>query len=86
MIAELLVISWRVHRLERLAAVLGVSFAAGAIGAYVLARTSGLLGFSENGWSAEAVIAEVAQVVAVLSLGGYLVASVRTSGAEVSSS
>lgn len=85
-IAELLVISWRVHRLERLAAVLGVSFAAGAIGAYVLARTSGLLGFSENGWSAEAVIAEVAQVVAVLSLGGYLVASVRTSGAEVSSS
>ena len=85
-IAELLVISWRAHRLERLAAVLGVSFAAGAIGAYVLARTSGLLGFSENGWSAEAVIAEVAQVVAVLSLGGYLVASVRTSGAEVSSS
>lgn len=82
-IAELLVISWRVHRLERLAAVLGVSFAAGAIGAYVLARTSGLLGFSENGWSAEAVIAEVAQVVAVLALGGYLVASVRTSAAEV---
>ncbi len=81
-IAELLVIGSRVDRLARPAAVLGVLFAVGAIGAYVLSRTSGLLGFSENSWSVEAVIAETAQVVAVVALSSYLIASTRTREVE----
>ncbi len=81
-IAELLVIGSRVDRLARPAAVLGVLLAASAIGAYVLSRTSGLLGFSENRWTVEAVIAETAQVIAVLALGGYLLASLRRPAVE----
>jgi hypothetical protein len=73
-IAELLVLALRFDRLARPAAVLGVVFALGAILAYVLARTSGLLGFSESGWSPEAVISKTAEIVAVLSLGGFLAA------------
>ncbi|MGZ4734588.1 MAG: hypothetical protein ACXV8R_03205 [Acidimicrobiia bacterium] len=76
-IAELLVLSWRFDRLAKPAAVLGILFALGALGAYALARTSGLLGFSESGWSTEAVISKTAEVVAVLSLGGYLWTSWR---------
>src|SRR4051794_1333232 len=72
-IAELLVLSLRVERLAVPAAVLGVGFAAGALGAYALARTSGLLGFTESGWSTEAVISKAAEVVAVLALGGFVV-------------
>ena len=71
-IAELLVLSLRVDRLALPAAVLGVGFAAGALGAYALARTSGLLGFTESGWTAEALVSKAAEVVAVLALGGYV--------------
>lgn len=81
LIAELLVIAWRVDSLARPVAALGVLLAAGTIGASVLARTSGLLGFSESGWTIEAVIAQAAQGVAVLALAGYLLASVRPSPA-----
>ena len=77
-IAELLVMAWWLRQFERVAALLGVLFAVGAIIAYVLARTSGLLGFTENGWTAEAVIAEAAQVIAVVSLVWYLVIASRT--------
>jgi hypothetical protein len=76
-IAELLVLSLRFDRLAMPAAALGVLYALGAIGAYTLARTSGLLGFSESGWSTEAVIAMVVEIVAVLALGAYLLTSVR---------
>ena len=72
-IAELLVLSLRIERLAVPAAVLGVGFAAGALGAYALARTSGLLGFTESGWSTEAVISKTAEVIAVLALGGFVV-------------
>jgi hypothetical protein len=68
-IAELLVLSLRFDRLTLPAAAAGVLFALGALGAYALARTSGLLGFTEHGWSTEAVISKVAEVVAVLALG-----------------
>ena len=87
-IAELLVLSLRFDRLAKPAAVLGVLFALGALGAYALARTSGLLGFSESGWSAEAVISKAAELIAVLSLGAYLVTSARSpaSRAEASTS
>ena len=76
-IAELLVLSLRFDRLRIPAAVLGILFAIGALGAYALSRTSGLLGFTESGWSTEAVISKTAEVIAVLSLGGVLLTSVR---------
>lgn len=81
-IAELLVLSLRFDRLAKPAAVLGVLFALGAIGAYALARTSGLLGFSESGWSTEAVISKAAELVAVLSLGAFLLTSTRSPAAD----
>jgi hypothetical protein len=77
-IAELLVLSLRFDRLAVPGAVLGVAFAAGALGAYALARTSGLLGFTETGWSTEAVISKIAEVVALLSLGAYLVTALTS--------
>jgi hypothetical protein len=77
-IAELLVLSVRFDRLAVAGAILGVAFAAGALGAYALARTSGLLGFTETGWSTEAVISKIAEVVALLSLGGYLVTALAS--------
>src|SRR4051812_24421623 len=64
-IAELLVLSLRFNRLYLPAAVLGVLFALGALVAYTLARTSGLLGFTESGWSTEALISKVAELVAL---------------------
>ena len=71
-IAELLVLSLRFNRLATPAAVIGALYALGAIGAYTLARTSGLLGFSESGWSTEAVISKAAEIVAVFALGASL--------------
>ena len=76
-IAELLVLSLRFDHLFKPAAALGVVFALGALVAYTLARTSGLLGFTESGWSTEAVISKIAEVVAVVSLGAALVMSLR---------
>ena len=76
-IAEVIVLSLRFDRLAIPGAVLGVAFAAGALGAYALARTSGLLGFTESGWSTEAVISKLAELVAVIALGAYLVTAVR---------
>jgi hypothetical protein len=68
-IAELLVLSLRLDWLARPAAVLGVVFTLGALGAYTVARTSGLLGFTETGWSTEAVISKVAELTAAIALG-----------------
>jgi hypothetical protein len=82
LIAEILVLSLRFDRLAVPGAVLGVAFAVGALGAYALARTSGLLGFSESGWTTEAVISKTAEVVALLALGGWLVT--RAMGARTS--
>ena len=75
-IAEILVLSLRFERLAVPGAVLGIAFAAGALGAYALARTSGLLGFTESGWTTEAVISKTAEVIALLTLGGYLLVHV----------
>jgi hypothetical protein len=71
-IAELLVLSLRFDRIVLPSAALGGLFALGSLGAYVLARTSGLLGFTESGWSFEAVVSKLAEVVAVLALGSVI--------------
>jgi hypothetical protein len=73
-IAEILVLSLRYERVAVPGAILGVVFAVGALGAYALARTSSFLGFTESGWSVEAVIGKAAEVIAAVSLGVALVA------------
>jgi hypothetical protein len=77
-IAELLVLSLHFDRFAKPAAVLGVLFGLGALGAYGLARTSGLLGFAESGWTVEAAVAKVAEITAVLSLGASLLVPMRS--------
>jgi hypothetical protein len=77
-IAELLVLSLRYKQLATPSAIVGILFAFGALIAYTLARTSGLLGFTESGWSTEAVISKLAELIAVISLGAYLVTAVHT--------
>ena len=71
-IAECLVLSLRYERLATPAAVAGVLFSLGALVAYALSRTSGLLGYDEHGWTTEAVVSKAAEVVALASLGAYL--------------
>ena len=53
-------------------ALAGLVFSAGAVVAYALSRTVGLLGFEESRWLTEAYWAQAAQVGAVLLLGGHL--------------
>ena len=77
-IAELLVLSLRFERLATPAAVLGVLFGIGALVAYALSRSSGILGFTESSWTTEAVISKTAELVAVGSLGFYLFESLRS--------
>ena len=75
-ITELIVVSIRFRRFSVPAAVLGLGFAAGALGAYTLSRTSGLLGFTETQWTTEAVISKLAELIAVIALGTFLLSSV----------
>jgi hypothetical protein len=69
-----LVLSLRWERLALPAAAVGALFAAGSLVAYVLARTSGLLGFTDDQTSTEAVIAVAAELVAIGSLGAFVAA------------
>ena len=75
-ITELIVVSIRFRRFSVPAAVLGLGFAAGALGAYTLSRTSGLLGFTEDQWTTEAVISKLAELIAVIALGTFLLSAV----------
>lgn len=77
-IAWALVLSLRWDRRAMPAAVVGTLFAAGALIAYVLARTSGLLGFTDDQTSTEALIAVASELAAVASLGTYVVSGVIT--------
>jgi len=77
-IAWALVLSLRWDRWAMPAAVVGTLFAAGALIAYVLARTSGLLGFTDDQTSTEALIAVASELAAVASLGTYVVSGVIT--------
>jgi hypothetical protein len=72
-IAWALVVSLRFPRLAVLAALAGVCFAAATLGAYLLTRTVGLLGFEDDQLTAEAVVAFVAELVALGALGSWLV-------------
>ena len=72
-IAWVLVVSVRVPRLATPSALAGVGFAAGTMLAYFLSRTVGLLGFEEDQTTTDAVIALIAETVAFVSLGGWLI-------------
>ena len=71
-IAWALVVSMRVPKLTLPAAVAGLGFAAATLGAYLMTRTVGLLGFDDNQLNWEAVVAFVSEVVALASLGLWL--------------
>jgi hypothetical protein len=64
-------------------ALAGLAFSAGAIVAYVLSRTVGLLGFEEDRWITEAWWAEAVQVAAVVLLVGVLLSNRRARPATV---
>jgi len=84
-LAEALVLAIRFTRWTVPVALAGAGFAAATIVAYVLSRTSGLLGFEDDQTSVEAVIALVAEVVALASLGALVLrhrgSRLTTSGA-----
>ena len=67
-------------------ALAGLVFSAGAIGAYVLSRTVGLLGFEEDRWITEAYWAEGVQVAAVVLLAVHLLTDRRPARATVEAS
>ena len=77
LIAWALAVSLRVPRLATPAARAGVGFAAATLGAYVLTRTVGLLGFQDDQRVTEAIVAAVAELVALGSLGSWLAVSRR---------
>jgi hypothetical protein len=85
-IAWVLVLSLRWSRWATPAAIVGALFAASSLVAYTLARTSGLLGFTDHQTSTEAIIAVSSEIVAVVSLGAYVVTGLRAHRAASTSS
>jgi hypothetical protein len=72
-IAWAIVVSLRVPKLSVPAALAGFGFAAATLAAYLITRTVGLLGFEDNQLTWEAVLAFASEVVALASLGSWLV-------------
>jgi len=88
-IAEGLVLATRFRALVLPAAAGGALFGVATIGAYLLSRTSGLLGFEESATTSKAIIALVAEAVAVLALTPVAVGAVigwRSSPSTVTAS
>jgi len=77
LIAWALVVSIRVPRVAPLAALAGVGFAAATLGAYLLSRTIGMLGFEEHTTTSDAVLGAIAELTALVSLGSWLVTGLR---------
>jgi hypothetical protein len=67
-IAEALVLGIRYRGLLLPAAAVGAGFAVATLVAYFLSRTRGLLGFKETATTTEAVIAMVAEAIALVTL------------------
>jgi len=67
-IAEALVLALRYRALLLPAAAIGAGFAVATLVAYFLSRTRGLLGFKETATTTEAVVAMVAEAVALVAL------------------
>ncbi len=67
-LSVLLVASVVWERAGRIASLAAAAYAAGALVAYALSRTVGLLGFEESRWIGEAVIAKTAELLALPAL------------------
>jgi hypothetical protein len=72
-IAEALVLATRFERLAVPAAAVGVLFALGTLGAFLLSRYDTLLGYHETNVTTEAVVALVVEIVALIALVPVLV-------------
>ena len=77
-IAEALILGLRYRALLLPAAAVGVGFAVATLVAYFLSRTRGLLGFEETATTIEAVVAMVAEAVALLTLVPVVLTELRT--------
>jgi len=71
-IAWALVVSLRFPKLAVPAALAGAGFAVATLGAYLLTRTVGILGFEDAQLTTEAVVAFVAELIALVALGSWL--------------
>jgi hypothetical protein len=67
-IAEALVLALRYRALLLPAAAIGIGFGIATLVGYVLSRTRGLLGFKETATTTEAVLALVAEAIAIAAL------------------
>jgi hypothetical protein len=67
-IAEALVLALRYRALLLPAAAIGIGFGIATLVGYVLSRTRGLLGFKETATTTEAVLALVAEAIAIVAL------------------
>jgi hypothetical protein len=65
---------------EAIAALLGLALSAGTFGAFLLAATVGLFGFS-TGWNGQAVLAAVAEIGAILVLASWWAITQKKRGA-----
>jgi len=81
-IAELLVLRLKFDALTLPSAAMGAGFGAATIVAYFLSRTNGLLGFKETATTTEAVIALVAEAIAILVLTPVALATWNARGAN----
>lgn len=79
LISVALVASATWPRVGRVSAVAGLAYSAGAMVAYVLSRTIGLLGFEEDRWIVEAAWAQVVQAVTIVILVLVLLGTPRAS-------
>ena len=75
-VSVLLVVALLV-RADMRVAVAGVAFSVGSLVALVLSRTTGLLGFTERGWTDMAVQATTAEVGAIVAIALVMVARGR---------
>lgn len=72
LIAWALVVSVRIPRLAAPSALAGLGFVAATLVAYGLSRTVGVLGFEERTTTTDATIGAIAEIAALVSLGGWL--------------
>ena len=64
-------------RADRRVALAGVAFSVGSLVSLVLSRTTGLLGFTERGWSDMAMQATTAELGAIVAIALVMVSSGR---------
>jgi hypothetical protein len=76
-IAEGLMLSLRFRALLLPAAAAGAGFAVATLVGYFLSRTRGLLGFKETATTTEAVVAMVAEAIALAALGTVVFTELR---------